>query len=663
MQRSLQLFFCAVIVSAFAGCEGGAEQIVVEREPEVRQVGEACVLDSECGTGRCIGGVCQDNLCQDGDGSCREDELCVFGECVPADEFACTGDQAPLIGVSPLSLTFEEVALGDTVEQTVTLTNMGDCLLTVQGVGLADTTDDGFGCEPCDVTQYPQRLAPQRSLDVIVRYSPPAPGEAYGQLLVRSDDATAGADGVVAVDLRGTYSGVPVLVIEPLELNFGYVPSGSSATDTVTIRNMGSGNAVLNVERLTVYSGGEFWIDDVDEIYPTEPVELAPYDPNNPATEIIVPVWFEPEGNANYDGELYVSAAYAGAGASENFTLALTGSSLGPPQIDVSEVNLEYKHDDGTAYSVGEVAFRQVTISNTGQSPLNVNMTLQDPSGDFSVSPTFVPPIAAGGAVILSVFFNPSAPSDPVNEHDPQIPVDAFLNITSNDDDPAEDVLKIVSLEGWAKGGVFDDILKIEMEYENADNGWAGNDYRDVDLELISAVGFSCGKPIRQYGPDGNGGFIVVSEEDPCEDWNNYQQLGSVNWLALGQYEEPERVLLYGLGQDLGDGDVFTARIHYIEDCANIPTSLLGDIIGIGASVLLGVLGGAVGIPISVPPDQISDLVSENCWDRESSMVTAHVFLNGEEIAAVSHRLRNKGDYFDIVKLQRLDGQFTLLQE
>ena len=92
---------------------------------------------------------------------------------------------------------------------------------------------------------------------------------------MRTDDATAGTDGVVAVDLRGTYSGVPVLVIEPLEVNFGYVPSGQTGNDTVTIRNMGSGNAVLNVERLTVYSGGEFFIDEADEIFPTDPVELA----------------------------------------------------------------------------------------------------------------------------------------------------------------------------------------------------------------------------------------------------------------------------------------------------------------------------------------------------------------------------------------------------
>ena len=53
------------------------------------------------------------------------------------------------------------------------------------------------------VTSLPtlQRIPPERSLDVIVRYSPTEAGEAETQLLIRSDDESAGDEGLVAVDL------------------------------------------------------------------------------------------------------------------------------------------------------------------------------------------------------------------------------------------------------------------------------------------------------------------------------------------------------------------------------------------------------------------------------------------------------------------------------
>ena len=132
-------------------------------------------------------------------------------------------------------------------------------------------------------------------------------------------------------------------------------------------------------------------------------------------------------------------------------------------------------------------------------------------------------------------------------------------------------MLKTVALRGFARGGLFDDVLKLEMTFENADNSWAGNDYRNVDMEVISPSGFSCTKPIPQFQSDGQGGFVVVGNpEDPCLTWNSFQREGTVDWIALGQYEEPERVLLFGLGQELANGQDFTVRLHYVEDCANI---------------------------------------------------------------------------------------------
>jgi hypothetical protein len=121
-------------------------------------------------------------------------------------------------------------------------------------------------------------------------------------------------------------------------------------------------------------------------------------------------------------------------------------------------------------------------------------------------------------------------------------------------------------------------------------------------------------------------------------------------------------VVLFGLGQDLANGQTFTARVHFTEDCSNMPTGVLGDVLGIGVSALFAVLGGEIGVPIAVPPDQISNLITQNCWDHSSSLVTLHVSINGQEIAAPQQRIQHKGDHIDIVRLRRTDGRFEIVQ-
>lgn len=640
------------------------EYISVERDPVLRPVGDACTVDVECATGRCVAGVCDDGGCNNDD-DCRNDELCVFGACEPADEFACQPDQAPLLSRSPSgSIEFGEVNVGTTATQTVTITNLGDCLLTLSAAGLLSTGSPDFSCDRCDPTNYPQRIPPNRTFDIIVAFSPTGAGDATSQLLVNSDDLTAEDDGRISIDLHASYSGQPTIVVEPLEVNFDYVAVGSNRTIDVQITNRGTGNAALTITDLFVESSTQFTIPDESNINQTNPKLLGHYNPDLPDTILTVPVTFAPQGTpANHTANLVIRTS--------DFTtlqVPLSGSSLGPPQITVSATELEYKCQGSPldpcpapeAYPVGMVAYRQFTITNSGQSNLTINMTLGGEAGDFAVSPSFVPPIAPGGMMPITVFFNPSAPSDPANRFDPVEAFDAMLNITSNDTDPGTDVLKTVVLRGFSKGGQNDQVLKLEMNFENADNSWAGNDYRDVDLELVSPTGFSCAKPIRTWGesPPGSGNYVVISEEDLCDEWNAYGQEGQTNWIALGQYEEPERIIVFGLGPTGAEGGVFRANVYYIEDCANIPTGLLANILGIGGSILLGILGGAVGIPITVPPDQISDMIANNCFDHESSTATLHISRDGVEDAAPQVRLNNKGEVREIATLTRSNGQF-----
>jgi hypothetical protein len=215
--------------------------------------------------------------------------------------------------------------------------------------------------------------------------------------------------------------------------------------------------------------------------------------------------------------------------------------------------------------------------------------------------------------------------------------------------------LKTVALVGWARSGVQDQALKVEMEFSNADNSWAGSDFRNVDLNIENVrTGLTCTKPrFLSVGPSGTGVFA-----DSCAEWNAFGQLGHTSWIGLGEYEEPERVFVIGLGPNGGQGESFNIGVTYIEDCANIPSGLLADILGIGGSILLGVLGGAVGVPIAVDPSSISDTIANNCFDHASTTVTTRISLDGVVVASPQTRLGEKGDFATVATMKRVNGAF-----
>ncbi len=669
----------AVAVGVFMGglaC-GDTEFISVERPGDpLRPVGEACTVDSQCEQGRCVGGVCATGECQNDD-DCRVDEICVFGQCESADDFACQTDQRPIMTVTPSSLSFDQTAIGSSTDQTVTLGNVGDCLLTLQVISFSQNASPDLSCSPCSAEFFPQRIPPGRTLDVVVTYTPTRPSDAAGDLLIRGDDRTAGSDGLVTVPVEANYDGVPALVVSPLQLSYGFVPftaggGAGSRTETVTITNQGTGSAALELERLFLDREQAFTITAVrqgtepvslEAIDPDNPVLIPPFSANNPLAVVEVDVTFTPTDNRDFTDELVIRPG--GLAGDQRVTVALSGSSLGPPQIEVTTQRLEYGTIGTGAKLVGSVDFQQVTVRNNGESELVITPAVGGgkAAANFTVMPAFVPPIAPGGAIILSVFFAPTSPSDTGNTFAPQRAFEAALNITSNDTDPGSDVLRTVALVGWARSAEQDQILTVEMEFENADNSWAGSDFRNVDLAIDNVENaLTCSKPVIVS----QGGVTSISR-DLCDEWNEFTALevaqsrdglGQTSWIGLGAFEEPERVVVRGLGPTGGQGKRFGIRVDYIEDCANIPSGLLANILGIGTSVLLGFLGGSIGVPIAVPPEQIATTIANNCFDRDDSLVTTRISLNGSVVASPQTRLNRKGDSRTVAVLKRDAGAF-----
>ena len=592
------------------------------------------------------------------DSDCPEGFICVQSECVPIDEFDCTGDTLPRILVEPSVVDFGNVIVGESATQTVTVINDSECNLNLDAAGFSSDTAPGFSCEPCDIGSYPQTIAPRRSFEIETSYAPISIGENFGTLQIRSDAGNTGENGIIEVELIGRYSGAPVLVLDPLELDFGYVAftagqGGATRTESVKIMNQGTGNASLLIEEIYLPRGTDFSIpEEFSSIRPSNPTVLPPYDEADPETWIEVPITLEPTNNLDHENDLFVVARPSEEEEAIEVSVALTGSSKGPPRIQVTPDELIFETAAGDPLPLGRTEYRSVTVSNIGQSDLRITPDLDDPTGDYTFSPTVVPPLPPGGTMVFSILYTPTQPSDPFNPENPQRSADAFFRIESND---TEQLLSTVDLRGYAVSGLADDFLTIEMSFLNNASNWAQNDFRDVDV-ILEAPGrsFFCRKPILS---DQQG----WERQDVCEMWNDSGIYGSTQWLAVGANEEPERILLYGLGQDLANNQTFSVNVEYMEDCANIPTSLVADLAGVGVSVLLGILGGQVGVPITVDPGTLSDLIGSQCYDKTSSTVTVSVFVNGNEVASQQVTLRNKGDLVEAVKIRRSNGQFSIV--
>ncbi len=595
---------------------------------------------------------------------CEVGFLCVYDECVPIEQFNCKPDQLPVVMMTPASVEFGEVVMGDTGTETLLVENVGPCNLTVESAGIGDSGSPGFRCSPCDPSVYPKVVAPGQAFPIELSYVPVEIGEASANLFIRTDDETAGERGLFAVPLHASYSGIPVLQIDPPELNFGFVPytagvGGETRVESVRVTNRGTGNATLAVEVIYLRPGTDFSLGGAfDDISPISPRLLGPYDENNPDTWIDVPVSFTPTHNADQETTLVVQARGVGDAAEDVVvSTRLAASSLGPPRIIVNPTELEFRDPRGEPLNLGRTEYRHLTVHNEGQSELTLDLGLDDPSGDFTFSPAFVAPLLPGATVALNVLYNPSAPSDAANPAQPTTPTDAYLRIVSNDTD---NILTTVNLLGWARTSEKDDILRLEMTFENSDGGWAQNDFRNVDLELVSPFGYSCKKPISNYTRTPEGNYAITNTTDFCQMWTDTGLEGQVHWIPGGVYEEPERIILYGLGQALADGQHFEVKAHYVEDCANVPTGIVADLAGIGVSALLGILGGQVGVPITIPPDQIGGLIENNCWSHKRSKVTVMAFINGDEVFSQQVTLNARGDVGNFFRVRRENGAFFI---
>jgi hypothetical protein len=260
------------------------------------------------------------------------------------------------------NMNFGNVAVGTSATSTLTIGNTGNSPLVVTGI----TYPAGFS------GAFSGTIPAGGSQNVIVTFNPSA-STTYGGNLTVAANQTAGSN-TLAVSGSADISRIIAL---SGNMAFGNVPMGTTKTAILTISN--TGNAPLNVTGISYPAGfsGAF-----TGVIPAGGFQT-------------VTVTFSPTLIQSYGGDLSVASDQNGG----TNTLALSGSGIAATRVISVSGTITFGN-----VPVGSSATRVLSITNSGNSPLNVtNITY--PAG---MSGAFVGVIAPGGTQNVTVSFKPT---------------------------------------------------------------------------------------------------------------------------------------------------------------------------------------------------------------------------------------------------------------
>jgi len=154
---------------------------------------------------------------------------------------AVTTAQTSLLNVSPTSLAFGNINVGNNNTKSVTITNSGTGSVAISSVSVV-----GAGVSANGIAT-PMTLTVGQTTVLSVVFAPTAVGAVNGTISVVSN--ATNSPGVISATGTGVQ---PQLSASPASLNFGSVAVGSSGSQTITLSNTGSAVATISQ---TVISG------------------------------------------------------------------------------------------------------------------------------------------------------------------------------------------------------------------------------------------------------------------------------------------------------------------------------------------------------------------------------------------------------------------------
>ena len=290
-----------------------------------------------------------------------------------------TAGALPVATLSPNSLTFSgQLAGTSSGPESVTLTNSGNTLLTIDGItagGDFSETDNCASTVPISGT-----------CSILVVFKPTGGGTRTGSLTI-IDTATNSPQ---TVNLLGT-GYAPDLSLSPETVSFGLELSGTtSAAKSLTVTN--GGTAPLTFANISV--GGNFALA-------SSGTTCSSNSPLATKAACAISMTFSPTETGLYTGTLTLTDNNNGLPVTTQ-TVSLTGTGT-DSELSLSTTSVAFLAQlSGTSSPPFTVA-----LMNTGSTPVSISgMTV---SGDFAQTNSCGSSISAGGNCSISVTFTPTA--------------------------------------------------------------------------------------------------------------------------------------------------------------------------------------------------------------------------------------------------------------
>ncbi len=313
---------------------------------------------------------------------------------------------APEIEVTPATHDFGANLIGSSTEQTFTIRNKGKVPLELEA---AQFVDNDLGQFSLTGLNPPQSINVNASQTFTISFRPTVTGPDSAFLRLTSNDP---AQQTLDISLSGQGEAVmPIISVDPQELDFGPQTVNQSALMASTIRN--TGNAVLIIKTLT-FEGPD--ADQFNLKTQPPPSQVAPGDSQT------LLISFKPESEGLKTASLIIESDDP---KTPRVVITLNGRGTSPllPDISISPAVFEF----GPVF-LDSTVLQAFEISNGGNAVLDVSATSLSPpdSQAFQLIAGAAPfSVAAGATHRLVVAFSPNAPGIQ----------STVLQVTSNDPD------------------------------------------------------------------------------------------------------------------------------------------------------------------------------------------------------------------------------------
>src|SRR3984885_3427102 len=275
---------------------------------------------------------------------------CVGAAGKSSNAAAATG---PSIEISSSTVSFGDLAVGQSATKTVTVTNDGTGVLTVSAISVTGT---GFSASG---PKLPMSLSAGQSTSISAVFKPTAGNAETGTITITSN--AEGSPSRIALSGTGTTTSATELTATPSSIAFGSVAVGSEATQTIKLANTGS--AAVAISKVA-FSGTGVSVSGV-----TAPMTL---DGGKSAS---LTVTYKPTSPTTLSGSVTITSNASDSSMVIGLSATATSSTLAATPSSVSFGSVVVGSDTTQTIRLQNIGTSEVKISSLTPSVANVTIS------------------------------------------------------------------------------------------------------------------------------------------------------------------------------------------------------------------------------------------------------------------------------------------------